>query len=392
MKVLVLSHMYPRYEGDTYGVFVHEEAREMKRQGIDVKVVAPVPRTPFPLALINRKYRSFYKQPYYKELDGISVYYPRYFTLPRQVRFHKSGHSLAKGVQETVRTVFKAWRFDLIHAHTALPDGFAANLLKKTYQVPTVITIHGADLQQTIDRNERLKQTVSKAMSDCDEVIVVSTKLQALQKQKIGLPDPKVTVLANGVDALFLKESRRAEKNNKLKILSVSNLIETKGVQLNIEAIAKLIDKYPSLHYQIVGTGPYLRELKLLVRDLQLQDHVEFLGKVPRAEVKKYMDDCDVFSLPSWLESFGIVYAEAMACAKPVIACEGEGAKDFITDKQTGFFVKRRDVSSLVDVLDQLLANDELRKKIGVRARAVIEENYTWEHHVFRLAKLYEKL
>jgi len=179
--------------------------------------------------------------------------------------------------------------------------------------------------------------------------------------------------------------SRFARNKDKKIILSVSHLIKTKGIDLNLKAISRLKEKYPTIHYLIIGEGKARKKLEKIVKNLNLQDKVEFLGQLPHNKVMEYMSICDIFSLPSWKEGFGVVYIEAMAHKKPVIACEGEGPEDFIKDKKTGLLVKPKDVGSLAEAIDFLLSNPERAKEIGERAKKLVLENYTWERIAGRL-------
>jgi glycosyltransferase involved in cell wall biosynthesis len=100
-------------------------------------------------------------------------------------------------------------------------------------------------------------------------------------------------------------------------------LINIKGIDYNIKAIQALSKKYPFLNYKIVGDGVEKDRLARLANDLKMNEHIEFLGRKTHQEVMKYMAECDIFSLPSWNEAFGVVYIEAMAHGKPVIiACK----------------------------------------------------------------------
>ena len=179
---------------------------------------------------------------------------------------------------------------------------------------------------------------------------------------------------------IFIQKQIIFFKNIRKKIiLSVSHLIKTKGIDLNIKAIAKLKQKYPNIIYLIIGKGKEKKKLKELVSKLNLQDRVIFIGEVPHYKVMEYMAFCDILSLPSWNEGFGIVYLEAMAQGVPVIGCQVEGIEDFVEHGSTGLLVKPKDVDSLAQAIDfYILSNPDEARAIGERARKVVVENYTW--------------
>lgn len=106
----------------------------------------------------------------------------------------------------------------------------------------------------------------------------------------------------------------------------------------------------------------------------------------------RLMRSCDIFILPSWNEAFGVVYLEAMANGKPVIACQGEGIDGIIKDKETGILVKPKDVDSLVKAMDYLLGNPDEARAIGTRARKLVLENYSWEKNAEKTIKVYQEV
>ena len=166
-------------------------------------------------------------------------------------------------------------------------------------------------------------------------------------------------------------------------------MIESKGLDLNITAISQLTKKHPNLKYVIIGAGLEMSFLRQLVYSLNLDRQVEFLGELSHEMVLEYMAIADIFSLPSWREGFGIVYLEAMAQGKPVIACQGEGITDVIENNKTGLLVKPKDVKSVTTAIAFLLENSQKACEIGERAKELVLENYTWEKTVQSYIRIY---
>ena len=175
-------------------------------------------------------------------------------------------------------------------------------------------------------------------------------------------------------------------------LLSVSHLIETKGIDLNINAVARLRKKFPDIIYLIIGEGQERDRLKKQVRDLHLRKYVEFLGAIPHRKVMEYMSFCNVFTLPSWKEGLGVVYLEAMAHGIPAIACRGEGIDGIIKDRKTGMLVEPRNVDSLTDAVDFVLSNPENAGEIGKKAKQMVIDDYTWAVSAQRLKKAYTEV
>lgn len=394
MKVLIISHMYPSTFNEVGGIFVHQQVQELQRQGCEIKVVSPIPWTPFPIKHFSKKWKKYSEVPFRMTWDGIDAWYPRYFSFPKSWFFSSSGQRMYRGIKNVVEKIYQEFRFDLIHAHVALPDGYAGVLLAKKYHKPLIVTIHGQDLQHTICRNAVCRQAVSYVFNSASEIICVSRKLQQLSIKRLGIRD-KLIVVPNGIkpqDILSHPVEFTKQQGKCLTLLSVSNLVQTKGIDLNLYALQKICRNYSALRYMVIGGGPEEASLHKLVKELGLEKQVEFLGRQIHHRVMGYMAGCDVFTLPSWNEGFGIVYLEAMANGKPVIGCQGEGIEDFVEHGKTGMLVKPRDVDSLVDALDFLLNHHEEAKDMGELARKLVLENYTWGKNAEKTIKVYEEL
>jgi len=394
VKVLTISHMYPSSSNKIYDPIVHELVKTLAKQNTEVRV-SPVPWASFPINYFSSKWMAYSKIPYEAEIEGIQVYYPRYFVFPHSVLFTSSGVRMYKGIKKTVENIYKNFEFDLIHANVALPDGYAAMRLSKVYKKPFLVTIHGQDLQQTIFRNERCKKHVEDVINCSNKTIVVSNKLEEIAKKELKIHEEKISVIPNGVNAdTICTESFNLKQKYKGKkiILSVSNLIKTKGIDLNIKAIAQLIKKYPNLIYLVIGGGAERKSLENLAYTSGVQDYVKFLGQLPHRVVMRYMSICDIFSLPSWNEAFGVVYVEAMAHSKPVIGCEGEGIDGIIVNERNGMLVKSRDIDSIVEAVDYLLSHPKEANAIGERARKLVLENYTWDKVAEKTIAIYKEI
>lgn len=394
MKVLVISHMYPSTFSEIEGIFVHQQVKELQKQGCEVKVISPIAWSPFPIKHFSRKWKRYSKVPHKLTWEDIDIYYPRFLQFPKSLFFASSGRRIYSGIRKLVDELYQDFKFDIIHAHVALPDGFAGMMVKKEYKKPLVVTVHGADLHVTVYRSAACRKALLKVFKEADKVVTVSTRLKKIFQDDFRISE-KVAVINNGIspDNITTKNANLASTHAGSKIiLSVSHLIASKGLDLNIKAMSQLIGKYSNLKYLVIGAGPEINSLRRLAHDLNLDRQIEFLGELPHDKVMQYMAIADIFSLPSWREGFGIVYLEAMAHGKPVIACEGEGIADVIENNKTGLLVKPKDVESLAQALDFLLSNPEKTIEVGERSRKLVLENYTWENNARRYIEIYHEV
>lgn len=134
MKILVISHMYPSTFNEINGIFVHQQVKELTKQGCKMKVISPIAWTPFPIKYLRKKWKAYSKIPKRINWDGVEVCYPRYVEFPKALFFASSGDRMYWGIKETVDKIYQEFSFDLIHAHVVLPDGWAGMKVAKKYK------------------------------------------------------------------------------------------------------------------------------------------------------------------------------------------------------------------------------------------------------------------
>lgn len=393
IKILVLSHMYPSPSRPIAGIFVHEQVQALVKQGCEIMVVSAVPLAPFPLNRLRKKWRDYSLIPSRDVLDGVEIHYPRYLSFPANILFEYAGSLMHLGIRPLVEDLYSRFPFDLIHAHVAVPDGDAALKLKENFKKPLVVTIHGADFAYTLHKNKRCNRVVKNVLAGADRVVAVSSKLKKVARGNMAQLS-KMRTIHNGVTLSKLAGA----SGNKRKpvggrtILSVSSLIDLKGIDYNLRAVAALVEKYPDLRYIVVGDGVERHKLKRLAAALKIEEHVCFKGELPHGRVMELMNECDIFALPSWNEAFGVVYIEAMATGKATVACRGAGIEDIIEDRVTGLLVEPRNLADLTVALDHLLASPGEARAMGARARDLVLENLTWEENARKNIEVYKEV
>jgi len=397
MKILVLSHMYPYPGNEMSGRFVHEQNRALKDRGCEVTVVSPKPWVPGAFKRFSKGPNKYDRLPKANILDGIPVYYPRKPTLPIKYFFSTAGKAMLYSIKGQIKKLHKEKSFEVIHAHVVYPDGYAAAYLAKELGIPLVTTIHGQDFQQTIYESSTLKQKVLFTLEKSTRIIAVSKKLEKIGKDLLkthGDRDPeKLVTIPNGFNpkVINLEDSQKTKKTpgegEEFILLSVGNLIKTKGNDLTLKALKALNN--PDVKLRIMGAGPEKSPLMKEVEDLGLQNQVSFLGKGTHQQVMEEMANCDLFVLPSWKEGFGVVYIEAMAHGKPVIACKGEGIDGVVRHGENGFLVEPNSVEDLRQKLQEALNLKEHLSFLGQRAKEDMKA-FTWEENAKKNMQIYQ--
>lgn len=392
-KILFISHMYPTSFNKSYGKVIHEQAISLIKRGYEIKVICPVPYTLSLFKYFNKKYSQLHNLPIKEVHDGIEVFYLRYLSFPRGLFYEHSGLLVYKGMLDVVKSLKKSFDFGMIHAHFGMPDAYAAMELSRYFDVPLITTIQATDLDITIHKNNKCKNKVKDVLEYSNEVISPSPRLQS---QLMDLFNIKSNAIGYGFDinkvVLDTQENLSFNYKDKIVIMSVSRLIKSKGLDCNIKAINKLKESYGNILYLIVGDGPEKENLIQMVKRLGLDDYVNFLGELNHLETMQYINISDIFSLPSWQETFGLVYLEAMANKKPVIGCRGQGFDGIIEHQQNGFLAMPKDTESVYKIIKYILSNPLISEKIGRSAKETAINNFTFDKIASKIDAIYRSI
>jgi glycosyltransferase involved in cell wall biosynthesis len=376
LHVLTLTPFYPSDGDEVSGCFVAETLRQLKTYGVASSVIAVD-------SIYHASRRASQESP---------AQWIRYPQLPGNFGLSSAGRFLGALLLSRVRQLHRHSPVHVIHAHAALPCGHAAAFLARRLGIPFVVTIHGLDVfnscfQKGIAAGWRRKASLS-VYEDACKVICISDKVQRLLTDGMGAVVAS-EVVHNGTDpGLFAPGPPQDQTPT---ILIVGNLLAGKGHELVLRALRRMKDSHPDLQCRTIGEGADRDRFARLAKDLGISDRVHFLGRRSRSEVAEAMRHCTVFALPSRYEGLGCVYLEAMACGKPVIACRGQGIDEIIHHGGNGWLIPVDGLEELVQGLQVLLGNAELRARIGQAARQTILDKLTLPRQAENLLKIYEE-
>ena len=224
---------------------------------------------------------------------------------------------------------------------------------------------------------------------------------QAISKSLSKAAAQKMVKIAPGIDVDHFSPQDSTQLRKELKIddkrviVSVGRLVHRKGQDHLIQAMPEILKRVPDAHILMVGQGPYLSHLKKLVQELNLVDHVSFIGRIQYAQLPQYICAGDIFAMPSRsrffgleVEGLGIVYLEASACGLPVIAGSSGGAPDAVLAGVTGMVVDGENNQEIAAGAIKLLQDLPASKAMGLAGREWIIENWRWEIWSDRFNKL----
>lgn len=259
-------------------------------------------------------------------------------------------------------------------------DGFQYGR-KKT--VPYVASIKGVIADELM--NERgIVRAMLRVQASCERLavrradVVVSTSRYSRKRivQAYGVPAAKVVIVPELIDlSAWTQEALPcgAAGTDPPAILTVAHMYPRKNLGLLLNAFACLRDAGVPFQGWLVGDGPSRRAWERLRDSLGLQDRVTFLGTIPRRQLLERYRQAAIFCLPSRQEGFGIVFLEAMACGKPIVAARAAAVPETVADGENGFLVDPDDPEALARALIALLREPELCQEMGEAARRMVE-------------------
>lgn len=209
--------------------------------------------------------------------------------------------------------------------------------------------------------------------------------------------------IAPGIDTSHFAPTESAEQlkkeldlAGKRVIVSVGRLVHRKGQDTLVEALPEIVSAFPDAHLLFVGVGPHLEYIHKRAIQLNVLQHISFVGRVQYSELPRFISVGEIFAMPSRsrlagleVEGLGIVYLEASACELPVIGGLSGGAPDAVLEGETGFAVDGLNPSAVAAGVIRLLEDPELAKAMGKRGRQWIIDEWEWRHWSERFNALF---
>lgn len=316
LRVLIFTTVFPSRTQPLHGVFVLERVRHLAALA-DVEVVAPVPW--------HRAGGCGNPEPAVTPI--LSVGHPRFWYIPK-VLMSLRGLFLFVSTVRAIARLRQSFDFDLIDAHFAYPDGFAAILLGRWFRRPVCITLRGTIIP--LSRRRMGRWLCDWAIRRAERVIAVAHNLADRARQG-GVAEHRIATIANGVDGSRFHPLDRSSARRLLGLpeegellVSVGHLSPRKGFHRVIRALPRLLATSSEARLAIVGgkgaEEDNSAELHKLARELGMADRVSFVGAQLPDRVALWMGAADVFVLASDFEGCPNVILEAMASGRPVVA------------------------------------------------------------------------
>jgi len=396
-KILVISSKFPNRIHFQQGLFVYQLVRELSREN-EFMVVCPISKTPS-ISLLKRAFkrpsilRLYYRQmrqiPQSDNYHGLPVVYPRLWYLPKKIAHFSDGIFLLGRLLPVILKIRTTFKFEIIHAQFAFPEGFAATLLGKLFAVPSVIHCQGSDINVDLGRSFILTRFVTYTLNRARFIFAASREIQ----QKItdyARPVSSMKLVPNGVNLRLFFPCDKIKARSMLHvpldqriILYVGSLFWDKGVNYLIDAMEIIALKRQDVSLYILGDGDLGEALARKVMNLRLEKRVFFLGSKPQTKVPRWMNAADLVVLPSVSEGWPPVIAESLACGTPIVASRVGGIPEILDSPKIGLLFNPRDAVDLANNIvsglqktwkEQLLVNKAMQyswRNIATEVNAV---------------------
>jgi len=359
MRVLAVTKIFPNAVEPLSAPFNRQQLAALG-QRCDVEVLATIPW--FPGAGAFSRWSSAGKLsavPRHDWIDGLAVAHPRVPYLPR------FGHALSGALYAASvlpDLLQRRGDFDVLLGTWAYPDGAAVVALGQLLGIPTVIKLHGSDMD-VLAKRPSLRRQMQLALPRAGRVVAVSRSLAAAARE-LGVPDDRIDLIGNGVDSELFHPRDRAAARAELGhagdarkwIVYVGRLEADKGVLDLATAFREVAAARPDAVLVLIGDGKARAAAEETLKPLG--DRVLFLGARPLAEVPVWMGACDILTLPSHHEGTPNVLLEALACGRRVVATRVGGIPDVVHRDELGALVPASDPGALAQALLAALATE----------------------------------
>lgn len=326
MNIVIIPAFFQTKSRKTLGSFFLEQARALQQKGHKVTILYC---DTYSIKCVKDWFA--YNEEKSEIIEGIQIYRNRCFCpLKHGIEGHRK--AFANGIQKLYDQYMKGNIPDIIHAHCCVWAGYAAMKLSEQIGIPYVVTEHATLFQLHRDEiSEKNDKVIRKIFQKAARVICVSGAFAKL----IESYRPDIDVVGNVVNCDAFVPRVDSEKHRGIRFLTVCYMEEEaqlykKGIDLLIQAWTEVVKRYTDVKLVIGGGGSTKTKVEQWVEEHGISKYVEFTGALDRKQVIQEMQSCDCFVLPSRYETFGVVYIEAMACGKPVIAVANGGPDDFV--------------------------------------------------------------
>jgi len=386
MRLLVLTHNYPRFPGDPAGAYVARLARAAADAGIEVRVIAPhISGTSEHEQERGLDLRRFRYAPTALERVGYRgaserVLQPLTLALAPLYLF---------AFRRAARRAVAELRPAVVHAHWWFPAGWVASGLGAPY----LVTSHGSDVR-LFDRGGWWRRTGRRVLARAATVTTASRFLAGDLERHAGLLARPIMVTPMPLDVTRFEAGRATPKAVPPRILFAGNLVPSKGVDVLIRALAVLKARGVSCRVKILGEGTARASLEQLAAQAGIGADIEWSPFLPQDRMPAEYGASTITVLPSrgQAEGLGLTLVEALLAGCAVVGTPAGGIPEVVQDGVTGLIARDGDAADLAEKLARLLSDADLRERLTQAGRRMALATYATEPAARRFLDLYNAI
>ena len=290
----------------------------------------------------------------------------------------------------------REFRPDVVHIFFGIPDGPIGWLLKRSYGLPYIISLRGADVpsdevKRFAKQYKVLRPFIRWLWRDADALVAVSDGLRSYAKETS--PDLPIQVIPNAIDLSAFTPAPQRGTNGLVRLLYVGRFNVFKNVETLVEAVGKLSQMdVGEFELNLVGEGEQRPVLERIVSELGLTRRVNFVGWVARDQIADHYRRADVFVTATTWEGMPNTVLEAMACGLPIVGTQASGLHELVRDGLNGYLVPTKDPEALAQALARLMGDGYERRRMGRESRKLAEREFAWEYIARQYVRVYEQV
>ncbi|MEA3297475.1 MAG: glycosyltransferase family 4 protein, partial [candidate division Zixibacteria bacterium] len=376
IRLLMLTHNYPRFTGDYAGVFLALLARRLLKHNIQPIVLAPHDKGAAE----------------YEENSGVKIYRFRYASDEnhenlayrgnmQQLAFGSAGgllrfRNFLKRFSNVSREIIEKENIDILAGHWLLPTGLVMKSLARKTSLPMLLSSHGSDIRLMGAAGKLPYRYLRGFCRRLSRWTVVSSFLKEQVLQLDSQLMNMLEVLPLPHDETIFYKDKKIEREEAL-VVSITRFTKQKRVRYLIEAFSRVVQERPSARLHIYGSGPLRSEIERLITAHGLTRHVQLIAPVSQEKLREIYNRASLVVLNSWREGFGLTLSEAMLCGAPVVGVKSGGITDIIKHEERGLLVEPDDNRELAAAIIRLLKDQPLREKLADAGHRFASENYS---------------
>lgn len=391
MRALFIASYFPRPNNTLMGTWALGQAQALLRQGVEVRVLSPVPAVP---RLVGRvKGGSSWECPPSHTWGDLDVLYPRWPYYPVGPLRGWIDHNPARAlrfafprIRAVIERVVQQFRPDVIHAHHAQVGGYLARRIFDKWGIPYIVTDHSLEEIASCQGNPGRQRHFERVLQRAGSWVAPSSRLE--REMNSVFPGVSTQVVHNGTDPIpgeLMQTVRPDGLRGKKVVFCASFFYRIKNVPLLVGAFATAARAYPDAVLRIAGDGDDAPAVFQAIRESGCPERIELLGRLPHRQVLQELVWCDVFASVGVSETFATVFLEAAAAGRPAIYASDGGITDVLEDRVHGLAVPPNNADATAKALSELLGDEELRARMAKSASGLFESALTWDRNAIAM-------